>query len=315
MYSSLCCFADSTVSWSRSPHTEDVRKENIDLTADFILTDTAWWKEPTLLVNTSFVHSWSISRKVHPYCPRLSLCCCYCQTCPFVDIGYSQEKRIPLWRYLLPTCYNPDKIDSYVFDPKPKFLCAEYTIPPSMTGRHDTFAACPTLEAPQVENDVPQRPPYRWLLLGVTGTGGRVHIDHAGTSAWNAVVTGRKRWVFFPPHTEGHLLEDLHEGHPDERSDFWYQHKYHTVVKRVHEVTGIKPLEVTQRPGEVIYIPNGWWHIVRNETFTIALTENFGNHPDGNEALHREFSKWDKRSADVWWKWYSAQHQQQQQQQ
>ena len=158
----------------------------------------------------------------------------------------------------------------------------------------------------RVHNDVPQRPPYRWVLIGVAGTGGRVHTDHAGTSAWNAVVVGQKRWVFFPPTTPGHMLEDLDEGHADERSDFWYEHKYHAVVERVVQSTGLQPLEVLQQAGEVVYIPNGWWHIVRNQTFTVALTENFGIHPEGSEGLLREFRKWDSRSADIWWRWYKA---------
>jgi hypothetical protein len=100
------------------------------------------------------------------------------------------------------------------------------------------------------------------------------------------------------------MLENLEEGHVDERSDYWYCHKYHTAVNTVYNLTGVKHLEVIQHPGEVIYIPSGWWHVVRNETFTIALTENFGNHPNGDIALYDEFSRWDQISADVWWQWH-----------
>jgi len=304
--SSVCCFSDLPPSSTRSALTQDVRVVDVDLTDDFELTHTSWWQEPALLVDPRFVSSWRITKNLSAWCPRLSLCCCYCTSCPSVDVGSSQESRISLWKYLIPTCYHPDKIDAYVFDPEFPWLYHEYTIPPSMSGRHDLFASCPLLLEPQVQNDVPQRPPYRWVLIGVPGTGGRVHTDHAGTSAWNAVVVGRKRWVFFHPDTPGHLLEDLEEGHPDERSDFWYQHKYHAVVERVVQSTGVQPREVLQRAGEVVYIPNGWWHIVRNETFTIALTENFGIHPQGSEALFREFSKWDPRSAKVWGKWHAG---------
>jgi hypothetical protein len=312
MPTSVCCFTDnvcnnnSACSSSKSQYTQDVRRENVDLNTDFTLTDTSWWKEPTLLVDPHFVSSWDISKKIQNCCPRVSLCCCYCLSCPDVDIGSSQEARIPLWRYLLPTCYNPTKTDAYVFDPEYPWLYNQYTIPPSMSGRHDPLANCPYLEDSQMEKDVPQRPPYRWVLIGVTGTGGRVHTDHAGTSAWNAVVTGRKRWVFFPPHTDGRLLETLEHGHPDERSDFWFLHKYHSVVERVFQETGVKPLEVMQTAGEVVYIPNGWWHVVRNEMFTVALTENFGIHPEGSGALYDAFGKWDKRSADIWWKWHTS---------
>jgi oxalate decarboxylase/phosphoglucose isomerase-like protein (cupin superfamily) len=36
-----------------------------------------------------------------------------------------------------------------------------------------------------------------------------------------------------------------------------------------------------QRPGDIIYTPSNWWHQVRNETCTLALTENFINETNG----------------------------------
>jgi hypothetical protein len=44
------------------------------------------------------------------------------------------------------------------------------------------------------------RPDYRWLIMGPARSGSSFHKDPNSTSAWNACIRGRKKWVLLPPH-------------------------------------------------------------------------------------------------------------------
>lgn len=43
------------------------------------------------------------------------------------------------------------------------------------------------------------RPSFRWILVGPQKSGSTFHKDPNSTSAWNALISGAKKWVMFPP--------------------------------------------------------------------------------------------------------------------
>ncbi|KAG0294160.1 hypothetical protein BGZ96_001678 [Linnemannia gamsii] len=113
------------------------------------------------------------------------------------------------------------------------------------------------------------RPPYRWLLVGPQRTGAPWHIDPSGTSAWNTLLSGHKRWALYPPH----MIPPGHDPMSSERmtSVSWYLDVY------PHLPPESLPLEIIQNPGQTIYVPSGWWHMVINMDDTVAVTHNFSD--------------------------------------
>lgn len=86
-------------------------------------------------------------------------------------------------------------------------LLHDYTIPTMFpTYERDPLSYLSALPA--------LRPRYRWLLVGVPGSGFTIHQDPFGTSAWNTLLEGgRKRWVLLPPTTPlGLVLPSLGTG-------------------------------------------------------------------------------------------------------
>lgn len=124
--------------------------------------------------------------------------------------------------------------------------------------------------------DVDERPPYRWVLIGTTGSGGGLHIDPLGTSAWNALFHGKKLWFLFPPGTPVSQNEN-------NQGEKWLKYEYPKIKHYKH-------IKLVQNPGEIIFVPAGWWHIAINVGVTFAVTQNY-LHPHNIDFGLREVRK------------------------
>ncbi|KAI1316920.1 jumonji domain-containing protein 6 [Mortierella claussenii] len=129
-----------------------------------------------------------------------------------------------------------------------------------------------------------RRPPYRWFVVGGARSGTGIHIDPLGTSAWNTLTTGHKRWCLFPPGTPKSVYDPPMKPY-DREAVSWFHHVYPRFAENDFEL-GKKygMIQVIQGPGETMFVPGAWPHIVMNLDFTIAITQNFCS-PTNFEAV------------------------------
>ena len=125
-----------------------------------------------------------------------------------------------------------------------------------------------------------RRPDHTWAIIGGNHSGSVFHIDPNCTHAWNAAICGRKRWIFYPPGVTPPGV------HPSADGDsvalplsvgewvltFWREHQH----AKATAPPSRRPLECTAFPGDVIFVPHGWWHMVINlDRVNVAITHNY----------------------------------------
>ena len=119
------------------------------------------------------------------------------------------------------------------------------------------------------------RPDNKWLILGPTRSGSTFHKDPNATSAWNAVLSGKKYWLMFPSGSgisppPGVLVSEDQSEITSPLSIAEYLLTFHDIAR---DTPGCK--EGICHAGEVLHVPSGWFHLVLNLEDSLALTQNF----------------------------------------
>lgn len=106
------------------------------------------------------------------------------------------------------------------------------------------------------------RPDHRWIIIGPSRSGSTFHQDPNATCAWNAVVSGSKKWVLYPPSVTPPGVRPSADGadvaSPVSLPEWFlsfYEHK---------AAAGRAPAECVVRAGEILFVPRQWWHLAIN---------------------------------------------------
>ena len=109
-------------------------------------------------------------------------------------------------------------------------------------------------------------------MIGPERSGSYIHIDPLGTSAWNALLHGHKCWALLPNSVPKEVVQP--PKHPGGREAVaWFANVYPTLLEAAEP--SHRPLTAIQRPGETMFVPGGWWHVVLNLDTAVAVTQNF----------------------------------------
>ena len=97
-------------------------------------------------------------------------------------------------------------------------------------------------------------------FLSLGGKGSGVHLHHH-SDGWSYLFEGQKRWFVRPPYT---LPRITHMGFM--RMRYWLNEGVYPKLQKN------SLLECVQYPGDLIYIPESWWHGTINEGSPITLS-------------------------------------------
>ena len=102
---------------------------------------------------------------------------------------------------------------------------------------------------------------YHFVYAGPANSSTPIHHDVLCTYSWSANVVGRKRWLLFAPGDEA-LLADGRGGLVPDASPQQHARYPADVAARLARAYG-RAIQVEQGPGEVLFVPAGWYHQAR----------------------------------------------------
>jgi histone arginine demethylase JMJD6 len=107
------------------------------------------------------------------------------------------------------------------------------------------------------------------------------------------IVLGAKRWVLFPYGTD---KSKIGMQDPQIPSALWFASNWYRDA--IEQVPGA--IEILQQPGETVYVPCGWPHLVLNLEFSTAITHNYATEFPSFERIRQSVQEEEPVMAPIW---------------
>ncbi len=176
-----------------------------------------------------------------------------------------KSKKIRLRKYL-ETKFDQPHYSMWCLDEFYDILAEDFeTIEPLNNQEKDWI-----LELPKQELNA-----LTWIFMGTKGSGIANHSDRLGQHVYSAQISGRKRWLLHPPEDKKWMYDgQVDLTNPD-------------LVKYPLYMNASAPYDFVLEPGEVLILPNAWWHQTLTLSDSISLSHDFMNVSNIDSFLER----------------------------
>lgn len=114
--------------------------------------------------------------------------------------------------------------------------------------------------------------PTNFCQFFLTGHGREfpfMHVDYPPMDTFSGLAYGSKEWLLFSP-------EDTPNLYSKQKDDSWpmtsaVENPFEPDLTKYPKLSNAVSLRVVQEAGDVIFVPNGWWHTTRSHTPTITV--------------------------------------------
>ena len=136
---------------------------------------------------------------------------------------------------------------------------AVYTVPPHVSDdwMNSYWSAKTDGDTCDGESD------FRFVYCGPAGSWTPLHTDVFDSFSWSCNLCGRKRWLLFQPSDALKLEPHMHSVRKFE--------DLATDAAFGDSLASVRPLEIIQEAGELIFVPSGWAHEVTNLDIVISI--------------------------------------------